>query len=159
MGADGDRVPARFDRGCRAFAVTEADKVVSYGWLSARPEWIGELGLEIAPADGEGYIWNCMTLPVHRRRGHYRALLEGIVGWARGQGLQRLWIGSIEDPAEKADADVGFAPVLFLESTTLFGWRVLRARTAPDTDRELVRAARARIRPWRVLDRARLRVH
>ncbi|HEV2218312.1 MAG TPA: GNAT family N-acetyltransferase [Candidatus Dormibacteraeota bacterium] len=159
MGAEGDRVAQRFERGSRAFAVMEAGKVVSYGWLSTEPEWIGELGLEISPADGEGYVWNCLTLPDHRRHGHYRALLEGVVAWARGEGLQRLWIGSIEDPAEKADADVGFAPVLFFESTTVFGWRILRARAAPDADRELVRAARARIRPWRVVDRSRHLVH
>lgn len=159
MGAEGNRVPERFNRGSRAFAVLDEGDVVSYGWLSTRPEWIGELGLEISPADGEGYIWNCLTLPAHRRHGHYRAMLEGIVAWARDQGLQRLWIGSIEDPAEKADADVGFAPVLFFESTTAFGWRMLRARTAPDADRDVVRAARARIRPWRALARVRFRVH
>ncbi len=83
MGDEGNRVTPRFERGSRAFAVVEAGKVVSYGWLSTATEWIGELGVEISPDAGEAYIWNCLTLPEHRRRSHYRALLEGIVAQAR----------------------------------------------------------------------------
>ena len=161
MGDEGDRVALRFARGCRAFAVVESGELVSYGWLSTGPEWIGELGREITPAPGEAYVWNCLTLPEHRRRGHYRALLEGIVTHARREGLARLWIGSIEDPAEKADADVGFVPVLHVEVRQSAGLRWVRARPDPGVDLRLADDARRRVgfTSWTRMGRARRRVH
>jgi GNAT superfamily N-acetyltransferase len=161
MGEEGDRVAPRFARGCRAFAVLEGGQVVSYGWLSTEPEWVGEVGVEITPAAGEAYIWNCMTLPRHRRRGHYRALLDGIVAQARRDGLARLWIGSIEDPAEKADADAGFATVLNVEVRRLAGLRWVRMRPAPGADPRLADAARRRLgmRSWTALGPTRRRWH
>lgn len=159
MKVEGDRVPPRFARGCRAFAVLDEEKVVAYGWLSTKPEWIGELGLEISPEPREAYIWNCLTLPEHRRRGHYRALLEGIVAQARRDGLARLWIGSTEDPAQKADADAGFVPVLLFGVERAFGLRWLRASAAPAAHPDLVVAAYARLGSWSPLERADSRVH
>lgn len=139
----------------------EAGKVVSYGWLSTSTEWIGELGLEISPAVGEGYIWNCLTLPEHRRQGHYRALLEGIVAWARGEGLERLWIGSIEDPAEKADTDAGFVTVLSFTVRRFAGVRWLAARSDPRADPQLVARALSRLgmRTLSAFGPARTKVH
>ena len=145
MGDEGDRVASRFERGSRAFAVIEAGQVVSYGWLSTATEWIGELGVEISPDPGEAYVWNCLTLPQHRRRGHYRALLEGIAAQARREGLSRLWIGSTEDPAQKADADAGFVTVLNFSVRRLVGLRLLSAGADERADKELVAAARRRL--------------
>lgn len=161
MASEGDRVAPRFARGCRAFAVLAGGLVVSYGWLSTGPEWIGELGLEISPAAGEAYIWNCLTLPEHRRRGHYRALLEGIVAQARGEGMQRLWIGSIEDPAEKADTDTGFVPVLNVEVRRLAGLRRLSIHPDPRAAPGLVDDARRRVglTSWTGFGLVRRRIH
>jgi GNAT superfamily N-acetyltransferase len=145
MGSEGDRVAPRFERGSRAFAITQDGKVVSYGWLSTATEWIGEIGVEISPDAGEAYIWNCLTLPEHRRRGHYRALLEGIVGQARRDGLSRLWIGSTEDPAQKADADAGFVTVLNFAVRRFAGLRWLSASPDALADSELVAAALRRL--------------
>ncbi|TMG58388.1 MAG: GNAT family N-acetyltransferase [Chloroflexi bacterium] len=145
MGEEGDLVARRFERGSRAFAIIEAGKVVSYGWLSMTTEWIGELGVEISPDAGEAYIWNCLTLSEHRRRGHYRALLEGIVAQARRDGPARLWIGSTEDPAQKADADAGFVTVLNFAVRRLAGLRWLSASPDARADPELVAAARRRL--------------
>ena len=157
MGGDGDRAAARFARGCRCFAIEQpGGQIAAYGWLSTGREWIGELGLEIAPGPGEGYVWNCFTLEDHRRQGHYRRLLEGFVGLP---DLRRLWIGSIDDPAEKADADAGFAPVLHFEVRSGLGMRVLRARPAPGADRDLVSAALDRLRGYGTLGRMRKRIH
>jgi GNAT superfamily N-acetyltransferase len=159
MAHEGHLVASRFARGCRCFAVLDAGKVVAYGWMSARPEWIGELDLEVLPAAGEAYIWNCMTLPPYRRRGMYRSLLQGIVTIARAEGLARLWIGSVEDPAEKADADTGFAPVLHFTVTRIGPLRWLRAR--PAAEMQLANEARERLglRSWSDLARARARTH
>jgi len=162
MGPDGNRVQARFARGCRCFAVVvDGEEVIAYGWLSTRSEWIGELSLEFTPDEGEAYIWNCFTLAPHRRLGMYRALLHGIVARAREEGLSRLWIGSIDDPAEKADADAGFAPVLHLTVTAVAGIRLVRARPAPGAHVGLVEAARERmgLRSWRALGPSRHRIH
>jgi len=145
MGDEGDRVAPRFERGSRAFAVVEAGKVVSYGWLSTKTEWIGELGVEISPDAGEAYIWNCLTLREHRRRGHYRDLLEGIVAQARRDGLARLWIGSTEDPAQKADTDAGFVTVLNFAVRRFAGLRWLSASPDSRADSELVAAAQRRL--------------
>ena len=145
MGSEGDRVGARFERGCRAFALTQRGEVVSYGWVSAGREWIGELSLDITPSAGEAYIWNCFTLEPHRRRGHYRAVLEGIVSTARAEGLGRLWIGSVDVPAEKADVDAGFVRVLQFEVEHSGSTRRLKAAAAPGAEARLVEDARARL--------------
>jgi GNAT superfamily N-acetyltransferase len=161
MANEGDRVSIRLGRGCRAFAVMDQGQVVAYGWMSTRPEWIGELSLEVAPVAGEAYVWNCVTLAPHRRRGMYRALLEGIVSRARAEGLKRLWIGSVEHPAEKADADAGFTEVLHFRVRRLGALRWLRARPAPLAEARHVEEARRRLglRSWSSVGRAVVRVH
>ncbi|HET7466768.1 MAG TPA: GNAT family N-acetyltransferase [Candidatus Dormibacteraeota bacterium] len=156
MGADGDRAAARFARGCRCFAVEQQGSIVAFGWLSTHREWIGELGLWITPAPGEGYVWNCYTLEPHRRRGNYRRLVQGFVELP---DLRRLWIGSIDDPAEKADADAGFAPVLLFEVTRVAGLRLLRIRPAAGADPAIVGTARERLTPARALAVKRTRIH
>jgi GNAT superfamily N-acetyltransferase len=161
MGDEGDRVEARFARGCRCFGALHRGRLAAYGWLTTRPEWVGELSLEITPGPGEAYVWNCVTLPAYRRQGRYRALLEGIVARARSEGLTRLWIGSVEDPAEKADADAGFVPVLHLTVTRLGPLRWLRAQPAPDARAGIAAEARRRLRlnGWSDLGRVRTRIH
>jgi hypothetical protein len=156
MGADGERAAGRFARGCRCFAIEQNGAIVAFGWLSTKREWIGEVGVWITPAPGEGYIWNCFTLEPHRRLGNYRRLLEGFI---RLDGLQRLWIGSIEDPAEKADADAGFAPVLVFEVWRRFRMRLFRAGAAAGADSAVVSAALERLRPFRALALARTHIH
>jgi hypothetical protein len=115
---------------------------VSFGWLSSEREWIGELNLWITPMPGEAYVWNCFTLEPHRRHGHYRSLLCGLVGLP---GINRLWIGSVDIPAEKADSDAGFVRVLRFDVVHERGVRHLSARAAPGADRGLVDEARSRL--------------
>jgi hypothetical protein len=117
MGAEGELVALRLERGCRCFAAFAADGLIAYGWLSAGPEWIGELGLQITPGRGEAYVWNCVTLAPHRRRGVFRGLLTAIARGRGEEGLRRLWIGSVEPSADQAVIDAGFAPVLRFEVT------------------------------------------
>jgi GNAT superfamily N-acetyltransferase len=149
MGVEGDLAPLRLARGCRCFGAWTGDRLVAYGWLSAGPEWIGELGVEIRPAEGEAYVWNCVTVPEHRRQGIFRSLVQCLLAGAAGEGLTRLWIGSVEDFADKAIRDAGFQPVLTFESRSLGGWRRLRVRVAAEARDDDVAAA---------LDAVRLRV-
>jgi GNAT superfamily N-acetyltransferase len=118
MGVEGDLVAARMARGCRPFAAWVEGGIAGYGWLSSGREWIGELQLEIAPRAGEGYIWNCVTLPKHRRRGIFHSLLIGIPAVLRRERLSRLWIGSVAIPAENAVGSAGFAPALQFTAVT-----------------------------------------
>jgi GNAT superfamily N-acetyltransferase len=132
MGPEADLVKPRFARGCRCFAVLLDDSIAGYGWLSSAPEWIGEVELEIRPRGGEGYIWNCVTLAEHRRKGIFRSLLLGLHDAARKQGLQRLWIGSVAIPAERAVGPSGFRPALRFVSMAAAGLHVLRVARADD---------------------------
>ncbi len=142
MGPEGDLVALRLARGCRCFAVRLDGAVVAYGWLSKATEWIGEVELEITPAAAEGYIWNCVTLPEHRRRGFFRAIVNGIASQARKESLERLWIGSLDIPATRALAPAGFVPALSFTSVWMSGVRWLRVRPASGADAALLMAAR-----------------
>lgn len=141
MGAEGDLVAVRLARGCRCFGAWLDGALAGYGWLSTKPEWIGELELEITPGAGEGYVWNCFTLADQRRRGVLRALLAGIRACTRDEGLTRLWIGSVAIPAEKVFGPSGFTPTLLFASEVISGFRWLKVRPADGADPVLVEAA------------------
>lgn len=131
MGAEGHLVAKRFARGCRCFGVFVAGGLAGYGWLSTGPEWIGELQVEIRPLAAEGYVWNCVTLPEHRRQGVFRLLVAGIADIARREGLKRLWIGSVAIPAERALAPAGFRPAARFRSMSLAWWHVMTVSPEP----------------------------
>ncbi|MEP7106087.1 MAG: GNAT family N-acetyltransferase [Chloroflexota bacterium] len=142
MGPDGDLAAERLDRGCRAFAGWRDGGLVAFGWLSTGPEWIGELGLEIRPAPGEGYIWNCVTLAPHRRQGHFQALVRCVAARAHGEGLSRLWIGSIDTVGTGGLRAAGWTPVLRFTIRKLLWFRRLAIWSAEEADPDLVRAGR-----------------
>lgn len=141
MGADGDLVAARMARGCRCFGAWLGDELAGYGWLSTKPEWIGELELTITPRAGEGYIWNCFTIEHLRRRGVLRALLAAITQGAHHEGMSRLWIGSVAIPAERAFGPSGFTPALLFASELIAGYRWLQVAQAVGADPTLAEAA------------------
>jgi GNAT superfamily N-acetyltransferase len=142
MGQDGDLLAERLARGCRCFGAWLGPDVVAYGWLSTRAEWIGELELEIEPGRGEAYVWNCVTLPAHRQKGMFRALLLSIAAEAKKEGLVRLWIGSIGAVGEKAVAGAGFLPMLRIDVLRLPWLRRLTVRAVEGADPGSVAAAR-----------------
>jgi GNAT superfamily N-acetyltransferase len=115
---------------------------VGYGWLSTKSEWIGEVQLEIGLPAGEAYIWNCVTLARHRRKGVFRAVVTAIVGQARKEGLARLWIASLVGVGGKTIQQVGFQPVLQFDSSKRLGLQWLRVRPAQGVDPQLLTSAR-----------------
>jgi GNAT superfamily N-acetyltransferase len=134
MGEEGDLVAPRLARGSRCFVVSVDGTIAGYGWLSTASEWIGELQLKISPRPGEGYIWNCVTLKEHRRKGVFRSLLLGISATARAEGMRRLWIGTVAVPAERALEPSGFRPALrfgFLRLAGLHSMQVTAAGEPP----------------------------
>jgi hypothetical protein len=144
MAGEGELAGMRMARGCRCFAAYAGGSVAAYGWLSGGAEWIGEIRLEIKPDVGEAYVWNCLTLPPHRRRGMFRAILIGISTALREEGAGRLWIASGGGEAEKALPPAGFRPVLQLSESPLGpgGLRLLRAHAIAGAEPGLVAAAR-----------------
>jgi len=142
MAREASLVRPRFARGVRCFAAMVDGSVAGYGWLSTQPEWMGELQLEIRPGPGEGYLWNCATVPEHRRQGVFRAVLSGVSNHARASGLRRLWIGSVAIPAERAVGPSGFRAALRFSTWRLGPAHVLRSQASPDADPKLIIEAR-----------------
>jgi GNAT superfamily N-acetyltransferase len=142
MQVERDVVDARLARRCRCFVARLGDEVVAFGWLASGTEWIGELELEITPERDAAYIWNCATHPAHRRKGFFRCLVAGIAAQAQREGLNRLWIGTVDIPAAKGVADVGFAPAMRFTSVWMYGVRWLRARSVDAVDPALLMSAR-----------------
>ena len=115
---------------------------MGYGWLSTRSEWIGELELEIALPSGEAYIWNCVTLAPHRRKGVFRSVVTSLVANAREEGLKRLWIASIVGVGGNAIEQAGFEPVLRFNAANRLGMHWLRVVPAQGVDASLLAVAR-----------------
>jgi GNAT superfamily N-acetyltransferase len=115
---------------------------VGYGWLSTKSEWIGELELEIGLPPGEAYIWNCVTLARHRRKGIFRSVVTAIVAQAHKEGLARLWIASLAGVGGNTIQQAGFQPVLRFDSANRLGLHWLRVRPAQGVDPDLLASAR-----------------
>lgn len=134
MGAEADLVKPRFARGVRCFAVLVEGSIAGYGWLSTGPEWIGEVQLEIRPRKAEAYIWNCVTLAEHRRKGVFSSLVTGMAEAARKLAVRRVWIGSVAIPAEKSLAPLGFRPAAHFHTLRFLGLFVSTGTRIVDSD-------------------------
>jgi GNAT superfamily N-acetyltransferase len=142
MGADGGLAAVRLSRGCRAFAVCVEDQVAAYGWVSTGTEWIGEIRLEISPGEGEAYLWNCVTLPAHRRRGIFQGLIGQVAGRLQSEGRRRVWIAEAGGPAVPALPAAGYRPVIKIGEERWWILRRLRVAPATEADPDAVAAAR-----------------
>jgi GNAT superfamily N-acetyltransferase len=142
MGAESHLVPGRLAKGSRCFGAWFGHELVGYGWLSIKPEWIGEVQLEIAPAAQEAYVWNCVTLAPHRRKGVFRSLVLTLVAKASEEGLARLWIASGGDIGQNTILNAGFVPVVHFDTATRFGLRWLKVAPVDGVDPGLATAAR-----------------
>ncbi|HEY1162254.1 MAG TPA: GNAT family N-acetyltransferase [Candidatus Dormibacteraeota bacterium] len=142
MEGESSLVPGRLARGSRCFGAWVGHELVGYGWLSAKSEWIGEVELEIGLSSGEAYIWNCVTLARHRRKGVFRSVVTSIVGQAHKEGLARLWIATMAGVGGKTIQQAGFQPVLRFDATKMLGLHWLRVRSAQGVDPDLLASAR-----------------
>jgi hypothetical protein len=134
---------------------------VGYGWWSNTAEWIGELQLEIAPPAGEAYIWNCVTLDPHRRKGVFRSLVTSVVAQGRAEGLARLWIASMSSVGGNSIKQAGFEPIFRMDSASRFGLRWLRVAPVEGAPPALAAAAREMmsIKPGMSVRRSRQKRH
>lgn len=93
-------VAERFTRERQAYIgqITEAGQerptVVAYGWVALTIEPLGNSGYAFQPLPGDAYLYDFATLPDHRGRGYYPALLRFILGELARQGIRRVWIGT-----------------------------------------------------------------
>jgi GNAT superfamily N-acetyltransferase len=142
MESESGLVPGRLARGSRCFGAWVGHELVGYGWVSTKSEWIGEVELEIGLPAGEAYIWNCVTLARHRRKGVFRSVVNAVVGEAQKEGLARLWIASIVGVGGKTIQQAGFQPALRFDARKMLGMHWLRVRPAEGVDPDLLASAR-----------------
>ena len=90
----------RHPSNCQGGWITEAmDKGVRFWGLYEDGDLCGCVGLEQA-GDGVCYLERLAVLPELRRRGLGRALVDHVLGAARGLGSRRVEIGLIADQEE-----------------------------------------------------------
>ena len=134
----------RLESGRQCYAAWVDDHVVTYGWVSFESEDIGELNLRINLLPGEGYIWDCATLPAFRENRLYSALLVYILGQLRAQKLCRVWIGADYDniASQKGIAHAGFHHVADLVIQRVLAMRQVWAVGLPNVPESIVAEAR-----------------
>lgn len=70
----------RFSGGSQLFALREAGRLVSYGWVTRSPRiLVGELGGWVELDQPVRWIWDCVTPETHRGRGYYPQLIRELV--------------------------------------------------------------------------------
>ena len=143
MEVDEAHLAARFRRGARAFVARAADgRIAAWLWVSTGREWAAPLGRWLHLADDECYAWEAGTLPEHRGRGLFTALLLASGRALAAQGMRLQW-GGIHDhnlASQRANAAAGFRPVLHL---TLDTGGELHTSPTPYADPRLVSRALA----------------
>jgi ribosomal protein S18 acetylase RimI-like enzyme len=142
-----DVVRQRFATGRRCFAAWVQDELAAYGWVSRRPEHIGEQERDIKLESDDAYIWECATLPQYRGQRLYSALLSHIVAVLREEGVRRAWIGATLDnhASLRGFVNAGFQSIVEIAYARVLNLRALWIAPQPKAPPELVAAAR---RAW-----------
>lgn len=135
---------SRLEAGRQCFAGWVSDSVAAYGWLTRGPEWVGEFERELNVLQGEAYIWDCATVPEHRRQRLFSGLIAHVANQLRHEGLHRLWIiATINTPSMNRNVvAAGFAPILNLTYVRLYDKRFLLAMPAAGTSSHDIAAGR-----------------
>jgi GNAT superfamily N-acetyltransferase len=124
----------RLRSGRRCFIAVIDGAIASYAWVSIRCEWMGELERVLLLPEGECYIWDCATVPAHRRQRLYAALLGHILTALRGEGVRRAWIGASQanHPSTQGIVIAGFRPAVHTGYLRL--WQICCLRlSVPDS--------------------------
>lgn len=128
----------------RCFAAWVGEEVASYCWLSLEEENVGEMERTISLPPGEGYIWNCATLPRFRRQRLYTALLNFMIRRLAADGFRRIWVGANREnaPSLRAFDSAGFRPAAAMTYVRLFRLSALYVSGGSGAPGYLVDAAR-----------------
>ncbi len=141
---DDGQIVRRMVYGRRCFVARVNGEIAAYGWVSSGRECVGEMGREIRLSPGEGYVWDCVTLPDYRKQGLYTALLGHINGILYGEGYSRIWIGSnLENrPSIKGFKGAGYRPAVKIGRLGLGSLNFLWVSPLEDAGKALTTAAR-----------------
>ena len=89
---------SRFERGELIWtAHSDADKVVSYCWVTTKPVEIGEISCAINPRADEIYLYDAFTFTEYRGQNLYPAVMHHILEHSREAGLRRALIFVMSD--------------------------------------------------------------
>lgn len=75
-------------------AETPPGTVLAYGWIARAGDTVDDLGFSLEMPSGEGWIYDCATIPTARGKGLYTALLRTMRGEFSVTGLEHGWIGT-----------------------------------------------------------------
>lgn len=75
-------------------ARTAPGTVLAYGWIARVGDQVDDLGFSLEMPPGEGWIYDCATIPEARGRGLYTALLRAMRAEFPARGLEHGWIGT-----------------------------------------------------------------
>jgi GNAT superfamily N-acetyltransferase len=84
----------RWRRGRTPYVAMVGSEVTSYGWVTAEPEPMDDLGVSFTAPPGDVWLYDFATVPEFRGRRLYPALLRFILSELKKQDLKRAWIGT-----------------------------------------------------------------
>lgn len=88
----------RFERGELVWtAHNDANKIVSYCWVTRKPVEIGEIGCAVNPRADEIYLYDAFTFAEYRGQNLYPAVMQRILEHSRKAGLRRALIFVMND--------------------------------------------------------------
>ena len=139
-----DPIHKRYQAGGQAFALWVENQIASYCWVSQGAEWIGEMETHFQMQTGEGYIWDCLTLPAFRKQGLYTALLGYMIQELHREGITRIWIGSNQEnqASIRGFEKAGFQPIIQVWYFKGLGLSWFWIRPYPAAPSDFVSAAR-----------------
>ena len=116
---------ARLKSGRRAFIALSAGQVGGYGWLSRQAEIDARCGIEISPAEEEGYTYDGFIFPAFRGRGIYAQLLLSSLDWLERAGCRRVYsiVFSDNTPSLNAHSQAGFRRYGQMSYSKIFNFR------------------------------------
>ena len=89
---------SRFERGELIWtAHGDAERIVSYCWVTKKPVEIGEIGCAINPRPDEIYLYDAFTFADYRGQNLYPAVMHRILAHSREAGLRRALIFVMSD--------------------------------------------------------------
>ncbi|MEQ9546518.1 MAG: hypothetical protein RIK85_10985 [Marinobacter sp.] len=110
--------------GNRLYELSSGETWLSYGWVAEAGTHIGVLhNLQLTVPDQAFYIWDCATAPASRGQGHFRSLLERVVGDHYPSSTMALVaVDTGNTASRKALANAGFKPVFTYVSVRVLGY-------------------------------------
>jgi ribosomal protein S18 acetylase RimI-like enzyme len=114
----------RLGRGETFWTAQQADRIVSYCWVTRDAVEIGEIRCLIRPRPDEVYLYDALTFEEHRGRNLYPALLYRILEHSREAGLRRALIFVMSDniASIRGVQKAGFVEFQRVTYSTLLGF-------------------------------------